>query len=350
MKSLFFVLFLVNAPATFGDTTTAPAGVVGASGQLASVAGAKGAAVNREVSDQLYSKALNYEKQAWSSFPPNVGLLTKSFALGRDAAAAESQSKDLARAGLSGVSSGAQSGDINQLGLQLVGTDKMKEWATTSSAGAQEGKARMSKYEKYGIHFDHDSMKLKTPAGDIDVSKEALAEGGQIAKIAGFFGYDPADVKTALQESLAERDAVVKSATAQVEAQLAEKEAALKAKGENNPTVAGTGEETKSREIAGLSSGEEDGNGPAADGASLNADGTPNEGDAAAPAVPLAENELDAVKMREDVLNANLNLVRRQMGMSDVKSTDPIGKPEEDIFKMVHQRYLVVEQNGRFLN
>lgn len=345
---LILAIALASGTTMAAETVKNTGGAIGAGGDFAYQTGTRGALINRTATDDLYSTALKYEEQAWSSFPPNIKLLAKSFQMGRDANKTDEQSVEFSRAALKAMNSGVQSGTLDAKKYDLLDAKQLKNWATVQNPNVAVAKERFSRYEKYGIKLGKDNT-LTTPAGDLNLKGDISS--GTLMKIASALGYDPADVAAGLKEAEEERNRILQSATAKADQDLAKKgldpAASLAANGPGDKdreiasnTAAVNGEAGAQAGLAGAAAPNPALNGTALDGTS----GTdPASVEADGPAT-----EMDAYRARGEALAANVEAIRRQMGANS-QFADPIGKPGQNIFGMIHDRYQTANRRGRFL-
>ncbi|MGE4132658.1 MAG: hypothetical protein AB7F86_13525 [Bdellovibrionales bacterium] len=289
--------------------------LIGTSGEYGYETGTKGAVTNRELADQLYKAALENEKAAWSSFPPNVALLSKALQQSKDAKLADDQAKEFARAALHGAQSGSQSGDFVNDRYGIVSEKQLKALATTSSP-------YMPQVEKtlggYGMKLSDDKMSIKTPFGNFAINGEDSKLVGAMRGAAKALGYSPSDVDKGVKAALGERDALAKK--------LSEKAGRTVASGDEKASGGKGGN--------GTSGGTADSEAPA--------NSSDNSDSPHATESRLIDESLNAPpKPNYDALEEENKAERKrlagQMGLD--LNTDPIGRPDQNIFQMIYLRY-----------
>ncbi len=315
---LLLSVILNAAPAQAGADT---ADVIGAAGRLGYETGTKGAVTNRRVADQLYQQALADEKQAWKSFPPNVGLLAKALQESKDAKAADDQAKEHARAALHSSNTGAHSGDFINQRYGMVEESKLKELSNTSSP-------YMPQVEKalggYGLKLSSDKMHLQTPFGKFSVNPDDSALLKMASAMATKLGYSAADVAKGQQEAIKARDAIARQAVAGLEKEAQPKAGAAADGGRNVASEEGKFPGNKKDEDKAI-------------GAKAGAEAVKNF-ESASTVKPLSEAEQEVLDKRK--------ALGKELGMGD--DVDPLGRKTQDIFQMIHTRYQSLNSQGIF--
>ncbi len=314
-----FRLILVFALIFQGANAFAVADVIGTAGDF-SRSNSQAALANRSVADKLYKQALADHDRAWSSFPPNVGLLSKSLAMSKDAKAADDQAKEFARGAMHGVHTAGTSGDF---ALKKYGIASEKELDNLANGSSPYMPAAEKTLGKYGMKLTSDKMSIKTPLGTLplDMSITALEKG--LRGVASGLGYNPDDVSRGLAAAAKERDNIA----AQAMASLAKDAAKSAAAAGSNGSAGLPGPAKEVTEAAANSAA------PAA---------------VAAPAVAAATQNaagVNGIDPRQEELQRNRAQFLKTMG---IKSGDPLGASHQDIFKMVHLRYQSLRSEGEF--
>jgi len=181
--------------------------LIDVTGQFSNDLGMKGAAQNRAMADKLYKQALDDEKTAWSSFPPNVSLLSKALTESKEGKQADDQAKEFARAAMMGYNSSMKSGDAAQSKYKDVDVAKLKDLATNNSPYTSQVQDKLG---GYGMKLDPDQMSINTPMGKFPIGMGMDMYEKGLRNIASALGYDPADVTKGIQEATKTRDGFAK--------------------------------------------------------------------------------------------------------------------------------------------
>jgi len=304
------VALVFQSPSVF-----AVSDVIGTAGDF-SRNGSQGAIANRQMADQMYKQALADHDAAWSKFPPNVALLSKALTLSKEAKLADDQAKEFARGALHGIHTGGNSGDFKLKAYGVASEKELNNLANSSSP-------HMGQVEKtlggYGMKLSADKMSIKTPFGSLplDMSLSALEKG--VRTIATTLGYSADDVSKGIQEAVKTREAIAAR------------------------TMAALNKNLEAGKDVGLASSERS-DGGQAEGAGATVAATDTLSGAVGAGVdgPASASSID---QRQEELQRNRAVFLQKMG---VHSGDPIGKPNQDIFKMIHLRYQALRSVGEF--
>lgn len=301
-----------------GAEAFAVADVIGTAGDF-SRSNSQGAVANRAIADKLYKQALSDHDRAWSSFPPNVGLLSKSLQMSKDAKAADDQAKEFARGAMHGVHTGGNSGDFE---LKKFGIASAKELDNLANGSSPYMPAAEKTLGKYGMKLSSDKMSIKTPLGTLplDMSITALEKG--LRGVASGLGYNPDDVSRGLAAAVKERDGIAAQAMAAM----------------NKGAGAGAASSASNGSI-GLPNGGKEVTAPVAANTATAA--APGAGDNSSQ----AQGPINEIDKRQEELQRNRAQFLKSMG---VQSGDPLGASHQDIFKMVHLRYQSMRSEGEF--
>lgn len=191
---------------TFAHAQTSS--LINVTGQFSQELGMRGAVQNREMADKLYKQALEDERNAWKSFPPNVSLLSKALTESKEAKQADDQAKEFARAALHGYNSAMKSGDVAQSKYKDVDPTKLKDLATNNSPYTS---AVQDKLGGYGMKLDPDQMSVQTPMGKFPIGMGIDMYEKGLRNIASALGYSPDDITKGIQEATRTRDAFAKN-------------------------------------------------------------------------------------------------------------------------------------------
>ncbi|MGE3760290.1 MAG: hypothetical protein AB7H97_21170 [Pseudobdellovibrionaceae bacterium] len=278
----------------------------------------KASVKNRELANQLYRQALADEKAAWSSFPPNVGLLAKALNQSKEGKMADDQAKEFARGAMHSINSGGRSGDFKLNEYGSVPESQLKDLANGSSPyrGAVE-----SKLGSYGMKLAEDKMSIKTPLGTLPINMAMDKLEGGLRKIASSMGYNPDDVSAGLRASEAYRNSIANRLAADLNSH----------KGQAGSGAAGGA--VNAAKLGSLDEGEgkKDPSG-AAQGAGGAGEGVFVQDD--------ASRQAELQRNREEFL--------RKMGQ-DPESLGPLHGPNDDLFRIVHIKYQSLRGEGVFL-
>lgn len=204
----FFLSLVMVSGITPAVPAFAQSNMIGTTGQFADDIGMKGAAANRQMADQLYQQALANEKAAWSTFPPNVSLLSKALSQSKDGKKADDQAKEFARAALHGINSAQKSGDLKASQYSAVDEAKLRDLATNNS---QYTGQVQNKLGGYGLKLDPDQMNLQTPMGKFPIGMADDQFEKTLRGVASMLGYDPGDVSKGLRDAIRSRDEMGKA-------------------------------------------------------------------------------------------------------------------------------------------
>lgn len=279
----------------------------------------KAAAKNREMANQLYKQALADEKAAWSSFPPNVGLLSKALNQSKEGKMADDQAKEFARGAMHSINTGGRSGDFKLNEYGSVSESTLKDLANGSSPfrGAVE-----SKLGGYGMKLADDKMSIKTPIGNLPINMSMDKLEGGLRKIASSMGYNPDDVSKGLRASEAFRDSIANRLMADLNSGKG---------GAGSGSGAGGAVNAANLGGAGEGEGKKDG-GSAAAAAGAGAEGSFTQDD--------ASRQAELQRNREEFL--------KKMGAEDPESLGPLHGPNDDLFRVVHIKYQSLRGEGVF--
>lgn len=286
--------------------------LIGTVGQYGFETGSRGAVINRQIADQLYQQALRDEQEARKTFPPNVGLLFKALQETKDAKAADDQAREFARAALHASNSGSKSGEFVNSRYGMIDESKLRELSTTSSP-------YMSQVEKtlgqYGMKLSADKTSLQTPFGKFSVNPDDSALMKVAMGVAGKLGLSSDAAAEGLLQARAARDSIAQRTVAAIDRDLkgrvpaAEEVERSRSESENSPLQ---------------------GRGPLP---------VAEASQAANPAPTLEDQELSILERRR--------LMGLEIGIEG--DLTPIGRPSQDIFKMINSRYQSINSRGQFL-
>lgn len=306
------------------QTSAQTADIINRAGELGYETGTRGAVANRRVADELYRQALENERKAWQSTPPNVSLLAKALQQSKDAKAADDQAKEMARAALHASNTGSKSGDFINSRYGMISESKLKELSSTNSPYQSRVEQTLG---GYGLKLSADKMILQTPFGKFSVNAEDSTLLRTASSIAKSLGYNPGDVAKGQKDAIAARDAVAQKTVAEVD-----KELASRGKGQDAES---------SRQLAGVpsASSEADGKNDKVIGSQAGAQPVKNfDGSTTTPVTKtLTEAEQEVLRKRK--------AMGRELGLNEI---DALGRSTQDIFQMIHSRYQRLDSEGVF--
>jgi len=314
---VFLILSLI-IPAASAQT----ADVIGTAGELGYETGTRGAVANRRVADELYKQALENERRAWQSTPPNVSLLAKALQQSKDAKAADDQAKEMARAALHASHTGAKSGDFINQRYGMVPESKLKELSSTNSPYQSQVEKTLG---GYGLKLSADKMILQTPFGKFSTSAEDSSLLKAASAVAKSLGYNAADVEKGQKDAIAARDGVAKKTVSEVDKELA-------ARGKNK-----SADGRSLASIPGAAAGPEAGTDAKVIGAEAGAKAVKSFEGASPVTKTLSEAEQEVLRKRK--------AMGRELGFDEV---DTLGRSTQDIFHMIHTRYQSLDTQGVF--
>ncbi len=320
MKALVHSIYL-SALLSLGISSSyafAVSDVIGTAGDFTRETGSRGAVANRQIADQLYKQSLADEKAAWSSFPPNVALLSKALAQSKDAKLADDQAKEFARAALHGIHTGGNSGEFK---LKEYGVVSEKELNNLANSSSQYRGAVESKLGKYGMKLSDDQMSVKTPLGELPINMSISKLEGGLRKIAENLGYKADDVSKGLRAAEQTRDGIAAQVMAAVDKNLGSSGAASGTGDLDSPATTAAGGELPAEAKNG------------AGGAEANQDGTFVQDD--------SSRQAELLKNREMFL--------QKLGASTGENLGPMGSANDDLFRMVHVKYQSMRAEGVFI-
>lgn len=292
-------------------------GLVNTSGDYTGALGA-GAVTNRQTADQLYQLAMAHASQAKATM--NVALGVQAYQEYQNAIHSDDQAHSLAQSALHGVDSGTSAGRFNISAFTSLGTGDLNDLVTTSSPYYAQARAQA---QSYGLQMSEDRQYMKTPFGAFPTNmtqEEMLAIGTQLAaryKI-------PADViASGLAAGEASSQAVAQKLAAEIQQKLSNAQNAL-----NGAT---------SLELEGKKS-----DGPASN---LASEGSTTSSPLREPAT-ISASKLSAVPDYDMDSHARKIDEYRSKLLAEM-GLESIGTKDENIFKMIHDRYLVVQNQNR---
>lgn len=278
------------------------------------------AQINRHLADQLYKQALQDHDKAWSSFPPNVGLLSKALQESKDAKAADDQAKEFARGAMHSIHTGGNSGDFNLQKYGVLSEQKLSDLANRSSPYMPAAEKTLG---KYGMQLTPDKMSIKTPLGTLplDMSMNVLEKG--LRGIASKLGYNPEDVTSGLRAGEKARDAMAAKLMNNIENGSAARTAVEGPVGIGPRQLEPSGADAKREERPLAMSGE------------------PTESNPADQSVAGGESRQEELQRKREAF-----LERMGLGLA---GAEPLGASQQDIFKMIHLRYQALRTEGKFI-
>jgi hypothetical protein len=296
--------------------------LIGTSGTYTRETGTRGAVANREIANQLYKQALADEKAAWSSFPPNVSLLSKALNESKEGKLADDQAKEFARAAMHGINSGGRSGDFKLQDYGVISEKELNDLANGSSPyrGAVE-----SKLGGYGMKLSSDKMSIQTPIGTLPINMAMDKLEGGLRKIAASMGYNPDDVSSGLRAAVATRDGIAGRVMADVNSRMGQ------------PSGGGAGGAMDPASLAGNE-------GANAGEAGKDAQGAGEGGAAGNGEAGFVQDDAS----RQAELQRNRDAFLRKMGAMDPESLGPLHGPNDDLFRIVHVKYQSLRSEGVF--
>lgn len=297
-------------------------GLTQISGEYANSTTTVGAVANRKTADALYKQSLADERAAWSSFPPNVALLSKALKEAQDGVKADDQSHSMAQEALHSNDTGTKSGLFNLADYNALGVDDINKMTTSSSSLWPQVS---SKLQGYGLSLTEDKQYMKSPFGTFptDASPEQMAAA--IKQIAQKFGVSSAEVDKGIAQAQATAEALSQKALAEVQQLANQKTAAAKGgKGDN-------GASDKDKNGDDLKKGDDsaDGKDRKLANEKSNADGSD-------------KNSIDWDQRAREV-NAYRDRLQEQLGV------EPIWNKEDDLFKKIHEHYVMLDKQNIFV-
>lgn len=300
--------------------------IIGTTGRFSTETGSRGAVANRQVADQLYRQAIEDEKTAWKTFPPNVSLLAKALTESKEAKQADDQAKEFARASLHGMNSGSRQGDFSGSQYGKVDEKEMRSLASGSSPWAPAAQGRLG---AYGLKLDADRMSLQTPMGKFPVGMPMEKYEQLLRSVATSMGYRASDVTRGIQDAIRARESIARAVQSGFESGNAVGNLAGAAAREGGGLPGGmvggppaTVHQGGSRATAALSSGARGGHG---------------------------EDQNPSDRYLTADLARNRRQFLQQMGARVVDDQTARANMMDDIFQVVHLRYQSIRAEGSFI-
>lgn len=317
-----FLQFLLSLTAMIVATPThaqiLTSGLNQIAGQYANSTTTVGAVANRSTANQLYQQSLADEKAAWSSFPPNVGLLSKALKEAQDGVKADDQSHSMAQEALHSNETGTNSGRFDLADYNAMGVDDIKKMANSSSPLWPQV---ASKLQGYGLSLTEDKQYMKTPFGTFPTNASPDQMASVLKQMAQKFGLSGDAVDKGIAAAQSTADTISKKAFNDAQ-QRANMKTAGQAKGSNTAA----------------SAADDSGN----TGAKNQGQGRQTASEIAAPGSS-ASGDIDW-DARARAVNAFRDKLQNEMGV------EPIWNKEDDIFKKVHEHYVMLDKQNVFLN
>lgn len=330
LSTLFYLIVVEMALpsfAAYAQSSGLPAsqygnGVVNSAGQWAQQVGTVGARANRDAADQLFKNSLQHEAQGWSSFPPNIGLLSQALTESQQGIKADDQARHFAQTSLQALKTGNTAGNVDLAGKYGSTEDDLRDLANHSSPYLP---AVQAKLDGYGIKVDHDKDLIKTPFGQfpMNISPEDLAK--EAGKIASSLGFSAASIGEGVSKAIAGAQEIGQRALAKAQAEA-----------NQGRSVASTGADGSSGTASEAKSG-----GAAGDKAT----GIAKAGIEAANKNPgagtTAEQDLQARTLA-------LSKSREEMALTMGNQSELLGDKRQNLFAIVHERYQELRHQGSF--
>lgn len=313
-----FILFTiaVSGSAALGDGGILNKGINQIAGQYANSTTTVGAVANRKTADQLYQQSLADEHAAWSTFPPNVGLLAQALKEAQDGVKADDQSHSMAQEALHSNDTGTNSGLFNLQDYNALGVDDINKMATSSSSLWPQVS---SKLKGYGLSLTEDKQYMKTPFGTFPTNASADQMAAAVKQIAQKFGLSTADVDKGIARAEAKAEGISQRALAEVQQKAGMKTANLAGK-----------DGDKASDDADKTAAKDGSNNAANRQLATDKTGSTDKGD------------IDWDQRARDV-NAFRDQVERQLGV------EPIWNKDDDLFKKIHEHYVMLDRQNAFL-
>jgi hypothetical protein len=310
MKSCFGPLLLILfAPICSAQILTV--GLNKLAGQSAESTTTIGAVANRKTADSLYQQSLADEKAAWSSFPPNVGLLSKALKEAQDGISADDQSHSMAQEAMHSTATGTNAGQYNASDYNAMGVDDISKMATSSSSLYPQVAAKL---QSYGLKLSEDKQLMTTPFGNFPTNASAQQMADVIKQMANKFGLSGAGVDQGIAAAQQATQAISQKVMADVKAKMNTLNAS-KNGGTKDDSEAEDGKGKGNRELAGK----------AAD--------VPNPD----------KNGIDW-----DERARKVNAFRERM--QEEEGVEPIWSKNDDLFKKIHEHYVMLDKQKLFLS
>jgi len=308
---ILLALFILNTASAQEMGT----GLVNTSGDYTSTLGA-GAVTNRQTASQLYQMAMQHASQAKATM--NVALGVQAYQEYQNAIHSDDQAHNLAQSALHGVESGTNAGLFNISSFTSLGTSDLNDLVTTSSPYYAQARAQA---QSYGLQMSEDRQYMKTPFGAFPTNMsqdEMLAIGSQIA---ARYGIPASVIAAGLAAGQTSSQAVAQKLAADIQQKLA-------AGGAASATAA----------IAKIDAAAPN---PATDNAAAAAAGDRQPASiGAAKAASAPDYDMSGHAQQLDEYRSKL---LQEMGL------ESIGSKDENIFEMVHERYVSVQGQDRLI-
>lgn len=327
MRKLKLTFLITIYQCVFVTVCFAQEGIIGGAGQFTNNIG-NAAAANRKAADQMLQQALMEEKQALSTFPPNIALLAKAGASARAGLQADNQSRHFAQASMNAINTGNQSGQFDTKNYGGMSEEQIKQLATSSSPYAGQVKSNLA---SWGIQVDESGNNIQLPLGmgkiSLDIAMTQMETGMKAA--AKLLGYDPNEVSKGLLAAQQDEQKLAAKVAAEINSANQASEASVKAEdrspAESSSKVAPSGEELSATQNAQLEA----------------------QSQFAAPGgVEDAEERSILFAMEESKLGKFRSELVKKLGVDDFSVK---GNADQDIFKMVHIRYQVIRRLDGFI-
>jgi hypothetical protein len=296
---VFFIL--LNSIASAEGLGT---GLVNISGQYANQLGAVGSVTNRATASSLYQQAMADAAQAKATM--NIGLGVQAYKEYQNAIHADDQSHSFATSALNGVNSGSNAGQFDMSKFSSLGVNDLNDLVTSSSPYYSQAR---SQAQSYGLQMSEDRQYMKTPFGAFPTNMtddEMIAIGSQIA---AKYGIPPSVLAAGLQAGQSSSEDIASKIAAKV--QQLSNSATATATATVSDSVSATESQTANSTVAGTGAG------------------------ANAVAVAVA-----AVKTDRDWDQVARNLASFREKLMKESGQEPIGTRDQDIFQMIHSRYV----------
>lgn len=308
---ILVALFIMNTAAAQDIGT----GLVNTSGDYTSALGS-GAVTNRQTASQLYQLAMQHASQAKATM--NVALGVQAYQEYQNAIHSDDQAHNLAQSALHGVDTGTNAGLFNIGSFTSLSTSDLNDLVTTSSPYYAQARAQA---QSYGLQMSEDRQYMKTPFGAFPTNMsqdEMLAIGSQIA---ARYNISPDVIAAGLAAGQASSQAVAQKLAAEIQQKLANG---------GNTALAAAAAKGDAVTVNGAPEG-------------ANAGAVGNREPASLGGVKVAalpDYDMDGHAKQLDEYRSKL---LQQMGL------ESIGTKDEDIFKMIHERYVSVQNENRLI-
>ena len=312
-------------------------GLVNTSGNYTYNVGTIGAVTNSRTSDLISQQSMLNKQAAQSALASgNIGAAiqygSQAMTQYQQATQAQNQTHALGQSALNGVNSGSNSGTMDLSKFNSLGVSDLNSLATQTSATYSQAQ---SMAQSMGISLSENGQYMHTPVGDFPVNTPPDQLAAALGQLAIAKGYDPADVAKGVAAAMASSQALGNQATQEVQALAGAGGGAAQDAGAGTGSVDGSSGADPNRQIASATAGAN--NRAAVDPrVKGQAEQKPEY------TMPANKGDVDWGAMADRVAGYRAKL-EREMNL------EPIGNKDDNIFRMVHERYVALHQEDVFI-